>query len=190
MFMYTAKGEQPKEEWESQHENGPNFGKDANCIEGGDVQTFLDEALAAGTEKKKPSRATTFAAIRDAPTIEAGMEILWRNDPEQAMKYGQVIETSLRKRMGGFDEKKYELGDFERPPLDLRKPVLPGASGVGKAQFAKAHGKYPLVIRSIDQLKKISPNTDLLVFDDMNFGPNGLDWTPEQMIHIQEFSRL
>ena len=185
MFMYTAKGEQPKEEWESQHENGPNFGKDANYIEDGDVLAFLDEALAAGTAAKKPSRAVTFAAMRDAPTVEAAMSILWRDDPEQAMKYGQVIETSLRKRMGGFDEKKYELGDFERPPLDLRKPVLlPGASGVGKTQFAKAHFKYPLVIRSIDQLKKMTPITDGLILDDMNFGPNGLDWTPEQMIHM------
>ena len=185
MFMYTAKGEQEKDEWNAQHENGPNFGKDANYIEGGDILTFLDEALEAGTATKKPSRAVTFAAMRDAPTVEAAMGILWRDDPEQAMKYGQTIEASLRRRMGGFDEKKYELGDFERPPLDLRKPVLlPGASGVGKTQFAKAHGKFPLVIRSIDQLKKISPNTDLLVFDDMNFGPDGLDWTPEQMIHL------
>lgn len=185
MFMYPAKGEQDKDEWKAQHENGPNFGKDADYIEGGDVLTFLDEALAAGTAVKKPSRAATFAAMRDAPTVEEAMGILWRDDPEQAMKYGHTIEASLRRRMGGFDEKKYELADFERPPLDLRKPVLlPGASGVGKTQFAKAHFKYPLVIRSIDQLKKITPNTDGLIFDDMNFGPNGLDWTPEQMIHI------
>ena len=64
MFLYPAKGEQPKEEWEQQHENGPNYGQDASFIEGGDVLTFLKEALEA--TKKKETRAATFAAARCA----------------------------------------------------------------------------------------------------------------------------
>ena len=73
MFMYAAKGEQEKDEWKAEHENGPNFGKDSDYIEGGDVLTFLNEALEAGTVKKKPSRSVTFAMMRDAPTVEAAM---------------------------------------------------------------------------------------------------------------------
>ena len=189
MFLYPAKGEQPKEEWEQQHENGPNYGQDASFIEGGDVLTFLKEALEA--TKKKETRAATFAAVRDAPTVAEGMEILWQREPEQAMKYGSIIERSLRQRKGGYDEKKYELGDFERPPLDLRLPVvLPGRSGMGKTQFLKAHAKYPLVIKTLDGLKKIVPGTtDLLIFDDMNFGPGtkeqpGLNLTADQVIAL------
>jgi hypothetical protein len=48
-------------------------------------------------------------------------------------------------------------------------------SGVGKTSFAKAHGNYPLIVSTLDDLKKITPDkTDLLVFDDMEFS----EWMP------------
>ena len=74
--------------------------------------------------------------------------------------------------------KDYEIWEFTRPALDLTQPVLLlGNSGMGKTEYAKAHGKYPLVISRLDDLKKITDNTDLLIFDDMCFD----DWEPEQV---------
>ena len=188
MFLYVAKGEQPKEEWEAEHENGPNYGSNADFIEGGDVLSFLQTSLDALAHKR--SRKETFAAVANAKTVAEGMDILWKHEPEQALKYGPTIEVSLRRRIGGYDAKRFDLRDFDRPPLDLSKAVLlPGRSGVGKTQFAKAHGDHPLVVRTMDRLKQITSNTSHLVFDDMNFGPGtkekpGLNFTPEQMIAL------
>ena len=47
--------------------------------------------------------------------------------------------------------------------------MLAGLAGAGKTQFALAHGKHPLLVRTIEQLKQITEDTDLLVFDDMDF---------------------
>jgi hypothetical protein len=63
--------------------------------------------------------------------------------------------------------------------------VLWGKSGKAKTDFAMAQGKYPLLVDEIDKLKEISPDkTDLLVFDDMGFGPKDLNWTPLQVIRL------
>eukprot|EP00966_Prymnesium_polylepis_P008825 203487-Prymnesium_polylepis.1 len=59
--------------------------------------------------------------------------------------------------------------------------MLYGKSGVGKTSFAKAHGNYPLVVSTLDDLKKINVDkTDLLIFDDMEFS----EWMPEKVIHL------
>ena len=93
-------------------------------------------------------------------------------------------------------EKDYELADFERPALDLSKPVLlPGKAGMGKTQYAMAHGKYPLRIKTLDDLKKIvDGTTDLLVFDDMVFGPGtkenpGNDLPDNTMLALLDFEQ-
>ena len=90
-----------------------------------------------------------------------------------------------------FAKKDYDLAQFRgiredrSPHLDLSKPVvLWGKSGKAKTDFAMAQGKYPLLVDEIDKLKEISPFTDLLVFDDMSFGPNDLNWTPAQVIRL------
>lgn len=68
--------------------------------------------------------------------------------------------------------------------------VHPWCSGRGKPEFAKSHGRCPLLVKTLDGLKKIRPGaTDLLVFDDMNFGPGtkehpGLNLTADQAIAL------
>ena len=188
MFLYVAKGEQEKDEWKQQHENGPNYGLNAYYIEGGDVLKFIEEA----TAKERPkSRRETFEAARDAPTYQEGVAILWKNEPEQMLKYGPNIEKNLKKYKGGNHSMiKYNLHDFERLPLDLSKPVvLPGKANMGKTQFLKAHASHPIIIKTMDDLLKITDDTDLLIFDDMNFGPGteeqpGLNLTADQIIAL------
>ena len=172
---------------------GENYGKNADYIEGGDVVTFLEEALE--TLQQKQSRAVTFAAMRDASTIQEANAIGWKHEPEQMMKYGHTMMKNLTTRKGGYDTKRFEMTDFERSPLDLTTPVvLPGRSGMGKTNFLKAHGKYPLVVKTLDGLKKIVPGTtDLIIFDDMNFGAGtreqpGLNLTAEQIIALLDIN--
>ena len=44
--------------------------------------------------------------------------------------------------------------------------------------------KRPFIVSTLDQLQVIPPDTDLLVFDDMNFGERGLGLTAEEMIAL------
>jgi hypothetical protein len=159
MIRYTMKGEQSHEEFVAQHEHGPNYGKNTDVYQSDGLLT---------EERAKMSRTEMGEAMRDASSVEEAVNIGWENDPIWMMQFGDRAESMLRKRKGGYMEKDYELKDFERPALDLSKPVLlPGKAGMGKTHYAMAHGKYPLRIKTLDDLKKIVPGTtDLLVFDD------------------------
>ena len=101
MFLYVAKGDQPKEEWETEHENGPNYGSNADYIDGGDVLTLIQSSLDALANKR--SRKEMFAAVIGAKSVADGMAILRRDDPETALKYGHTIEANLRRTIGGYD---------------------------------------------------------------------------------------
>lgn len=53
---------------------------------------------------------------------------------------------------------------------DTRLPlVFIGKSNMGKTQFALSHFKNPLLVRHLDKLKKLTPEHDGIVFDDMSF---------------------
>ncbi len=181
MFLYVGKGEQPKNEWEKEHENGAHYGANAKYVDGGDVATFLKESI--DKLNKRASNAEVFAEAAAASSVQEAMDVFWKKAPEQAFKYAHTMEKNFRQRLGGFSVKTYELSDFEAPPLDLSKPlVLAGKSGMGKTNFLKAHGKYPLVVKTLDGLRKITETTDLVIFDDMNFRDLGL--TADQMIAL------
>ena len=70
---------------EGARENGANYGINADYIKGGDVLSFLDASLDALAAKR--SRKDTFAAVAAAKTVGEGTDILWKNEPEQALKY-------------------------------------------------------------------------------------------------------
>ena len=74
------------------------------------------------------------------------------------------------------------------PPTILQSTsvLLPGAAGIGKTCYAAAHFKNPYTISTLDMLRPehVPPETDGLVFDDMNFGPEGLGLTAEEMIAL------
>ncbi len=67
-------------------------------------------------------------------------------------------------------EVEYPLGTFKAAPMVLTKAVfLWGTSGAGKTEFACAHFVCPLLVSHMDQLKKLCPSHDGIVFDDMSF---------------------
>jgi hypothetical protein len=53
--------------------------------------------------------------------------------------------------------------------LNTRTVVLYGDSNYGKTSFAKAHFKYPAVVKSNNDYCKITTETDGIIFDDMRF---------------------
>lgn len=58
--------------------------------------------------------------------------------------------------------------------------LLTGPSGAGKTRWALAHGENPLLISRLEDLKKLTPSHDLLVFDDYSFAGMSL----EDCIHL------
>ena len=69
---------------------------------------------------------------------------------------------------------------FRMGGRQLADGFLSGAAGIGKTCFAEAHGTRPYVVRTLDQLKDVPGDCDLLVFDDMRFGPGGLELAAEE----------
>ena len=108
---------------------------------------------------------------------------------EQILKNKAAMLAAMRLQT---TEPDWQLTDFCKPPLTLSIPksiLLPGGAGIGKTCFAAAHGKQPYVIKTLDQLKNIPADCDLLVFDDMRFDKDGLDLTPEEMIALLDVKR-
>lgn len=60
---------------------------------------------------------------------------------------------------------------FTRPQeSDLTRTLLvEGESGIGKTQWALRHFERPLLVSHLEDLKKLKPDTDGIVFDDMQF---------------------
>lgn len=71
---------------------------------------------------------------------------------------------------------------FTRPKLDLslKNWLVCGKAGSGKTAFALSHGKEPVLLSHIDDGRKITDTTDLLVFDDMSFN----NWPAGSIIHL------
>ena len=73
------------------------------------------------------------------------------------------------------DRKRWTL-DFIRHPMVL----LTGASGTGKTRFALDHFDDPLLVSRMEDLKRLTPKNDGIVFDDFSF----MGFTIEDCIHI------
>lgn len=100
------------------------------------------------------------------------VKLIMEERPRDYTLYGEQIERSIKRVKFAKDTHpgKFKLTDYTRPPLDLTKSVLLwGPSGIGKTQYALAHFTKPLCVRHLDDLKKLSPDNDGIVFDDMSF---------------------
>lgn len=72
---------------------------------------------------------------------------------------------------------------FKRDPLDFTTTkvwLICGKAGSGKTAYALSHFKAAVLISHIDDLKKITDETDGLVFDDMSFN----QWPAGSIIHL------
>lgn len=106
----------------------------------------------------------------NSETVEAGLQIIKDKRPRDYCLRGGEIEQNLKRHKSEKYKPSHELTEFNVEEMDLVKPVLlHGSSNIGKTQFALAHFKNPLLCSHIDGLKKLSPDNDGIVFDDMSF---------------------
>ena len=174
-YLYCAKGDQSHAEWTESKEEGPNYGKNASFLEWG-----LRPKAPINAHKKK-ARDTTYDQALAAPTVREGMEIVKKQKARDYCLHGDAIERHLKNAKSPTYASKFLLSDFNLPPLDLSKAVLiNGPSNFGKTQWALAHFKNPLLVSHMDQLKRLGPDHDGIVFDDMSFD----HWPPESVIHL------
>lgn len=145
------------------------------------------------------SNEALWPAFRAATSVAAAADLLLRHNPE--LYYMRATELLKNKALqlamarAKSTEKRYALADFTIPSLGklLRKRsiLLSGNAGIGKTCYAEAHSPNgcSFVIKTLDQLKDIPGDCDLLIFDDMRFDKDGLDLTPEEMICLLDVKR-
>jgi hypothetical protein len=95
---------------------------------------------------------------------------LWEEHFGPMAKYSKSLEVMRTHLCPKPSAKRYEIKDFKEDAVDLKLPVIMyGKPGLGKTQYALAHFLNPLLVRHMDDLKKLTPLNDGLVFDDMDF---------------------
>ena len=128
----------------------------------------LDPVL--GLDLSAIGRAAWIGALLAAKGAEAGMAALRRLAPQHFFLQGHKVLKNLQYDHKYQLEPKFKLTDFIRAPLDLSKPVvLHGGSGLGKTQFAIAHGLRPVLVRELEDLWEMTEETDIVIFDDFDF---------------------
>ena len=109
-------------------------------------------------------------AMDEATDVATGMRVLRRERPDLYYLRGEQIRRNLRVRIGRHQPSPFPLHTFKVAPLSLDLPVvLWGRPGIGKSLYSRAHGAYPLLVRTLDDLKCINEITTHLVFEDMDF---------------------
>ena len=181
--LYCQKGDQSHEEWVLHKETGPNFGKNAEFFEYGDLPIEGGARRTQGINKESQKKQI-YADMADAPNQKAAMEILLAEDPEGFFRYGQTIRNNLAYHMAPVYQHDYNLDDFNHPKLFFPQDkciLIYGDTNLGKTKFILAHFKNPLVVRHKDKLKKFKPEVhDAILFDDMSFK----HWPAEAVINL------
>lgn len=132
-------------------------------------------------EELTTKKDTTYQEALAAPTVRDGLAIIKTNKPRDFCLYGATIERNLNANMKKPFEHRFKMEQFNRQPIDFNKTThVYGPSNTGKTSFVVAHFANPLVVSHIDALKKLSPDHDGIVFDDMCF----THWPPEAAIHL------
>jgi len=157
------------------------------CSKDGDFTEFgpRPKELKEGKSEKD----LAFTAALEADTVSEGLQIIREKSPRDFCLYGQTIENNLKKAKAVPFVPRYKPEDFNISKLLLDQPtLLCGPSNIGKTQFAVSHFQNPLVVSHIDALKKLGPDHDGIVFDDMSFK----HWPVESVIHLldKEMDRM
>ena len=98
----------------------------------------------------------------------------------------------LKHVQGTITAKRYKTTHRSIEDFNIETPretahlftIMHGTTGIGKTQFAKAHFKNPLLVRSFEGVKKFRFNVhDGIIFDDMDFS----EWKRERIIHLTDW---
>lgn len=127
-----------------------------------------------GKRPKEPKGASnaslSFGEALSADTVEEGICIIKKDCPRDWCLHGEAIRRNLISSKVQPFTHKWAMADFTAPEIQLEKAtLLVGDTKLGKTHFALAHFKNPLLVRHIDNLKKLTTDQDGIVFDDMSF---------------------
>lgn len=118
-----------------------------------------------------------------AENYATAINIIQEGAPRDYVLWNDKITSTLHKHFKA-DYKKPDLHfNRETIPDELitkRPIILSGGTGLGKTQYALHHFNYPLICSHIDDLKKMTPDHDGIIFDDMSFR----HWPATACIHI------
>jgi len=182
-FLYCAKGSQPKAEWDTMKQHGPNYGKDAY------VERF-------GDAPKPPNESPykeVFAMLEAGTSVHDAMKYVAKELPRDYALHGTNIKANLMLYKVPPFVHKYKWDQFIRPLEVLDKHILIyGGTSLGKTAYALAHFQNPLYVKQIDTLRRLTPDHDGIVFDDMCFkhmDPEALisllDWDYPREVHCR-----
>jgi len=180
---YCSKGEQPKDEWLLLKEKGPNFGKNAQVAEFGELPRHRGGCYdKTGRDEAKNE---VCAKALEASTVHEGMLLLKKEMPYDYLRFGESMERNLKRAKTDAFIAPFEIAQFQRQALIFEKKsvLLWGPSNTGKTSYALAHFKNALLVSHVDKLKQLSPDNDGIVFDDMAFK----HWPPESIIHLLDY---
>ncbi len=128
-----------------------------------------------------------YLELASAGEYDAACEAFAAKHPKEYVMHLQAIQKNLRSLAtptvrtpyyGPWSQSLTEATtgwDSARTSL-----IVSGPSGTGKTQYALTLGKKPLLVRHADMLRRLTPEHDLIVFDDMSFR----HWPRESCIHL------
>ena len=160
---------------------------------GHEQHTFTNDHFALGDQLDED---TLWGQFRDAPSSNAAFKLLMKYAPREFFVNGATLMKNKQLQLAMQRTKTTvpirPLSSFSLPALNLyegKSILLCGESCVGKTCYAEAHGRFPYYMKTLDQLKDIPGECDLLLFDDMRFDELGLGLTPEEMIALLDVER-
>lgn len=146
-----------------------------------------------GTRPKEPKKLKAqeqipFLEALNAGSVQEGLRVIKEKRPRDFAIHGEAIERNLKRHKSESYVRKYDPSSFLISLQNTNKNLLLyGPSNTGKTHYALAHFENPLLCSHIDDLKRLSPDNDGLVFDDMSF----THWPKEAVIHLldRDFTR-
>lgn len=133
-------------------------------------------------QPRSPTK-TAYKEALEAETYEEAVSIIKEQEPRDFVLFNNQILNTFSKVFAKdqmLEKKTFKIDVTAREMLESRALVLSGRSGVGKTQYAISHFDKPLIVSHIDDLKKLNPSHDGIIFDDMNFK----HWPPNSCIHL------
>lgn len=149
---------------------------------GGDGNSF-----ALGNVPTSPRKRTDlnepFTRALGARTYQEALDIIRTDASRDYIINNMQITKTLRIEFmpqESYPKKEFLVPKIQPELLQTMAIIFLGPSGIGKTQYAISHFDRPLVVSHIDDLKKLSPLHDGLLFDDMIFS----HWPPNACIHL------
>lgn len=148
----------------------------------GDAGPFVFGTLSAPGRRTDLIRIQTMLDSGDSISVVAKQQFgTWCQYYQAFDRYRLMVQPVI--------PAAYDMGDFNRPPIDVSSSaiLLSGPSGFGKTEFADAHfGSKLLVVRHVDDMKKYDAEKHRgMCFHDMDFS----HWPITSVIALLDFNK-